>query len=89
MDLRSGTVSALLDPERDKATSPSFAVRTKSGVTEATGTFYAVTEYKGQTYTAVKTGKVKKETIPPSKPDFSAYLKKSNSPAKVGQSSAK
>ena len=89
VDLRSGTVSALLDPQRDKATSPSFAVRTKSGVTEAKGTFYAVTEYKGQTYTAVKTGKVKKETIPPSKPDFSAYLKKSNSPAKVGQSSAK
>ena len=89
VDLRSGTISALLDPQRDKATSPSFAVRTKSGVAEAKGTFYAVTEYKGQTYTAVKTGKVKKETIPPSKPDFSAYLKKSNPPPKIGQSSVK
>ena len=77
VDLRSGTVSALLDPERDKASSPSFAVRTKSGVTEATGTFYAVTEYKGQSYSAVKKGNVKKETAPPAKPDFSAYLKKS------------
>ncbi|MDA8989435.1 FecR family protein [Opitutales bacterium] len=77
VDLRSGTVSALLDPERDKANSPSFAVRTKSGVTEATGTFYAVTEYKGQSYSAVKKGNVKKETTPPAKPDFSAYLKKS------------
>ena len=77
VDLRSGTVSALLDPERDKASSPSFAVRTKSGVTEATGTFYAVTEYKGQSYSAVKKGNVKKETTPPAKPDFSAYLKKS------------
>ena len=77
VDLRSGTVSALLDPERDKASSPSFAVRTKSGVTEATGTFYAVTEYNGQSYSAVKKGNVKKETTPPAKPDFSAYLKKS------------
>jgi len=77
VDLRSGTVSALLDPERDKANAPSFAVRTKSGVTEATGTFYAVTEYKGQSYSAVKKGNVKKETTPPAKPDFSAYLKKS------------
>ena len=77
VDLRSGTVSALLDPERDKANAPSFAVRTKSGVTEATGTFYAVTEYNGQSYSAVKKGNVKKETTPPAKPDFSAYLKKS------------
>ena len=77
VDLRSGTVSALLDPERDKANAPSFAVRTKSGVTEATGTFYAVTEYNGQSYSAVKKGNVNKVTTPPAKPDFSAYLKKS------------
>ena len=73
--MRNGTISALLDPDRDKLNSPVFAIRTKSGVTEATGTFYAVTEYKGQAYAAVKKGKVKKETIPPTKPDFSAYLK--------------
>jgi len=89
VDLRSGTVSTLLDPQRDKVTSPTFAVRTKSGITEAKGTFYAVTEYNGQTYTAVKKGKVKKDTIPPSKPDFSAYLKKSKSAPKIGQSSVK
>lgn len=89
VNLQNGTISAFLDPNRDKENGPVFAIRTKSGVTEATGTFYAVTEYKGQAYTAVKTGKVKKETVPPSKPDFSAYLKKSKSPPKVGQSSKK
>jgi hypothetical protein len=87
VNLKNGTVSALLDPNRDKENGPVFAIRTKSGVTEATGTFYAVTEYKGQAYAAVKKGQVKKETVPPSKPDFSAYLKKA--PAKVGMSSRK
>ena len=76
VELRNGTVSAMLDPERDLSTEPTFAIRTLSGVAEAVGTFYAVTEYKGQSYTAVKKGKVKKETIPPTKPDFSSYLKK-------------
>ena len=75
MDLRVGTISALLDPNRDRNRDPAFAVRTHSGVTEATGTFYAVTEYKGQTYSAVKKGRVVKKTVPPTKPDFSAYLK--------------
>lgn len=89
VNLQNGTISAFLDPNRDKANAPIFAIRTKSGVTEATGTFYAVTEYKGQAYAAVKTGKVKKETVPPTKPDFSAYLKKANSPPKTGQSSKK
>jgi len=76
VDLRSGTLSALLDPDRDLSQDPSFAVRTLSGVTEAVGTYYAVTEYKGQSYTSVKKGKVQKKTTPPTKPDFSAYLKK-------------
>ena len=76
VDLRSGTLSALLDPSRDLSEDPSFAVRTLSGVTEAVGTYYAVTEYKGQSYTSVKKGKVQKKTTPPTKPDFSAYLKK-------------
>lgn len=75
VDLRVGTISALLDPNRDRNRDPAFAVRTHSGVTEATGTFYAVTEYKGQTYSAVKKGRVFKKTVPPTKPDFSAYLK--------------
>ena len=75
VDLRVGTISALLDPNRDRNRDPAFAVRTHSGVTEATGTFYAVTEYKGQTYSAVKKGRVIKKTVPPTKPDFSAYLK--------------
>ena len=75
VDLRVGTISALLDPNRDRKRDPVFAVRTHSGVTEATGTFYAVTEYKGQTYSAVKKGRVIKKTVPPTKPDFSAYLK--------------
>ena len=81
-------MSALLDPTRDKEKEPAFSIRGSGGVTEATGTFYAVTEYKGQTYTAVKKGEVKKKTTPPAKPDFSAYLKKAKAKADaVGQSS--
>ena len=88
VDLQLGTVSALLDPTRDKEKEPAFSIRGSGGVTEATGTFYAVTEYKGQTYTAVKKGEVKKKTTPPAKPDFSAYLKKAKAKADaVGQSS--
>jgi len=87
--LRNGTVSALLDPSRNKNTAPEFWIRTKSGVSKATGTFYAVTEYKGQAYTAVKKGTIKKETVPPSKPDFSAYLKKSKPMVAHGKSSKK
>jgi hypothetical protein len=79
VDLRKGTLSALLDPKRDKMNDPAFSIRTLTGVTEATGTFYAVTEYKGQTYSAVKKGKVKKKVIPPPKPNFAAYLKKATS----------
>ena len=77
VELRVGTISALLDPQRDKRVDPAFAVRTLSGVTEAKGTFYAVTEYKGQTYSAVKKGKISKKTVLPTKPDFSDYLTKS------------
>ncbi len=82
VDLRKGTVSALLDPKRYQEKEPAFLIRTLTGVTEATGTFYAVTEYKGQSYSAVKKGKVKKKVVPPPKPDFSAYLKKATSSAK-------
>ena len=82
VDLRKGTVSALLDPKRYQAKEPSFLIRTLTGVTEATGTFYAVTEYKGQSYSAVKKGKVKKKVVPPPKPDFSAYLKKATTSTK-------
>lgn len=77
VDLRNGTVSAYLNPERDFKTSPSFAIRTRSGLIEAKGTFYAVTEYKGQAYTSVKKGKITKTPTAPSKPDFSAYIRKS------------
>jgi hypothetical protein len=72
-NLRKGTITALLEPNRP-ADSPRFAVRTFNGVTEAKGTLFAVAEYKGQTYTAVKKGKIDKQTLPPEKPDFSAYL---------------
>ena len=73
LDLQLGTVSALLDPRRDLSKDPVFAIRTQHGVTEAVGTFYAVTEYKGQTYAAVKTGKVSKRIVPPSMEDFASY----------------
>lgn len=76
VDLRLGTVTARLDPERDQEQEPGFAIRTKDGLTRATGTYFAVTEYNGQSYAAVKKGEVKKKTTPPAEPDFSAYLKK-------------
>ena len=75
-DLCLGTVTARLDPDRDRLHQPGFAIRTKDGVTRATGTYFAVTEYKGQSYAAVKKGEVKKKTTPPAQPDFAAYLKK-------------
>ena len=81
--LKNGTVSALLDPERKREDSIPLSIRTRSGVAEAQGTFYAVTEYKGQSYTAVKKGKIEKETKPPTKPDFSAYLSKAKAKAKL------
>ena len=87
IDLQIGTLSALLDPGRKKEGAPAFAIRGSGGVTEATGTFYAVTEYKGQTYTSVKKGEVKKQTTPPIKPDFSAYVKRAKSKAMSEQSS--
>ncbi len=86
IDLQVGTLTALLDPERNMEEAPIFAIRGSGGVTEATGTFYAVTEYKGQTYTSVKKGKVKKETTPPAKPDFAAYLKRAKSKSSGEQS---
>ena len=73
-ELRLGTVTVSLDPERPSG-KPTFAVRTLSGVVEAKGTLFAVTEYNGQTYSAVKKGQIKKKTLPPAQPDFSAYLK--------------
>ena len=86
VDLRLGTVSARLDPERDHGKEPGFAIRTKDGVTRATGTYFAVTEYNGQSYAAVKKGEVKKKTSPPDQPDFSAYLKKPKPKKEVGES---
>lgn len=88
VDLQLGTVSALLDPNRDKENEPVFAIRGSGGITEAVGTFYAITEYKGQTYSAVKKGVVAKKTTPPEKPNFSAYIKNSkvkvNNVGKIG-----
>ena len=77
IDLRKGTVSAYLNPERDQSNSPRFGIRTRAGLVEATGTFYAVTEYKGQAYTAVKKGTIKKTPSVPTSSDFAAYIKKS------------
>ena len=83
IDLRNGTVSAYLNPDRDPQTSPRFGIRSRSGTVEATGTFYAVTEYKGQAYTAVKKGTVKKIPSPPTQADFATYLQRSSSLEKV------
>jgi hypothetical protein len=75
-NLRSGTMAVLLDPGRPES-APGFAIRTAQGVTSATGTFYAVTEYKGQTYGKVKRGTVKRKGTPPTQKDFAAYSSKS------------
>jgi hypothetical protein len=88
VELRKGTITASLDPNRPEG-SPIFAIRTFAGVTEATGTLFAVTEYQGQSYTAVKNGTIKKKTQPPTKPDFSAYLKKAKPKTKPTPSSKK
>ncbi len=78
-ELRRGTMAVLLDPDRPK-NSPQFAIRTADGIALAKGTFYAVTEYKGQSYVKVKKGEVKTKPKPPGMPNFSAYLKKSKVP---------
>ena len=84
IDLQLGTISALLDPERNLVGAPVFAVRTMSGVVEAKGTFYAITEYKGQTYSAVKKGKIYKKESPPTMSDFASYVNKKKSVSKTG-----
>jgi len=78
-----GTIVILLDPERPSG-SPQFAVRTKDGVALAKGTFYAITEYKGQTFVKVKTGTIKAKPKPPIKRNFAAYKKMD-----IGKSSKK
>ena len=81
--LKSGTIAILLDPERPRG-SPQFAVRTKDGVALAKGTFYAITEYKGQSFVKVKTGSIKSKPKPPIKRNFAAYKKMD-----IGKSSKK
>ena len=56
VSLKSGTVSALIDPKRSKQTD--FKIQTPQGVAAARGTFYGVTVKKGKTYVGVKKGKV-------------------------------
>ena len=73
-DMKRGTIAILLDPERPSG-SPQFAVRTKDGLALAKGTFYAITEYKGQTFVKVKTGSIKAKPKPPIKRNFAAYKK--------------
>ena len=54
--VKSGTVSALIDPKRSKKTD--FKIETPQGVAAARGTFYGVTVKNGKTYVGVKKGKV-------------------------------
>jgi hypothetical protein len=54
--LKSGTVSALIDPKRSNQTD--FKIETPQGVAAARGTFYGVTVKGGKTYVGVKKGKV-------------------------------
>ena len=63
--LKSGTVSALIDPKRSKQTD--FKIETPQGVAAARGTFYGVTVKNGKTYVGVKKGKVGVAHTPKSK----------------------
>ena len=65
----------MLDPSRNVIGAPIFAIQTTTGLVEARGTFYAIAEYKGQTYTAVKRGSVYKRETPPTMRDFASYVK--------------
>lgn len=56
VSLKSGTVSALIDPKRSKQTD--FKIQTPQGVAAARGTFYGVTVKGGKTYVGVRKGKV-------------------------------
>src|SRR5262245_58313181 len=56
VSLKTGTVSALIDPKRSKQTD--FKIQTPQGVAAARGTFYGVTVRNGKTYVGVKKGKV-------------------------------
>jgi hypothetical protein len=56
VSLKTGTVSALIDPKRSKQTD--FKIQTPQGVAAARGTFYGVTVQKGKTFVGVKKGKV-------------------------------
>ena len=79
IDLRSGTVSAYLNPERDLSTSPQFGIRTRSGMIETKGIFYAVTEYNGQAYMSDKSAEAKTTLRSQSKLDMASTLDKSPS----------
>ena len=84
VDLRNGTVAAHVDNQRDSASSIRFRVRTHSGFFESTGAFFAVTEYLGQSFVEVKSGKVKKVPHASSNSKFISYLRK-NTIAKRAQ----
>ena len=73
----------MLDPSRNIIGAPIFAIQTTTGLVEARGTFYAIAEYKGQTYTAVKRGKVYKRETPPTMSDFASYVKKTKDDSKI------
>ncbi|MCS7063030.1 MAG: FecR family protein [Methylacidiphilales bacterium] len=56
VDLRSGTVSALIN--KDISSQTDFKIKTPQGTASARGTFYGVTYDGKKTYVAVKEGKV-------------------------------
>ena len=66
-------MTALLDPNRDKTKWPVFN-SVLTGTTEATGTFYAVTEYKGRPIQRLK--REGKKKVPPQNLILRPILKK-------------
>lgn len=72
--LFNGTISVLMDRKHDSKGTQPFSVRTLTGITRSFGSFFAVTHHKNQSYSMAKHGRIIKETILSTKPDFSSYL---------------
>ena len=63
LDLKTGTVSALIENNTPDATD--FKIKTPQGIAAARGTFYGVTVVDGKSHVAVEEGKVGIQVVKP------------------------
>lgn len=80
VDLRNGTISVLAKEKGETNDRTPFVVRTKSATFETNDSFFAVTEYLGQTFIEVKSGEVNQYPKRANKIKFVSYL---NRPASI------